>query len=666
MKIFRNKLLIGSASIATVVAAIAVPMVLNAQTARTQQYSDWPHIHSPFASNATQEREIAAIVQSMTLAQKIGQMTQPEIKKITPAEVRQYYIGSVLNGGGSWPQMNKHASVQDWVNLSDAYYAASMSTDMEKDIPIIWGIDAVHGNSNVVGATLYPHNIGLGAARNPALIEEIGRATARAVRATGINWAFAPTLAVVQNQRWGRSYESFAVNPDVVRQYGAAYVRGMQGDLTSDANIVATAKHFLGDGGTFNGVNEGQNRSSLADLINIHGAGYFGALGAGAQTVMITYNSWAGAVSPTNNGKIHGVPELVTGALKEKMGFDGFVVSDWNGIAQVQGCTNSHCPESINAGVDMVMVPDDWKDFITNTMKDVEEGRIPMSRIDDAVTRIIRVKMRAGLFTHKPSDSSVAGKVSEITNRALARRAVRQSMVLLKNNNGVLPLARGKRILVVGASADSMSNQSGGWSITWQGDENTNADFTTGETLLSAIRSQAGAARVVYSPTGMGVNLRNFDVVIAVLGETPYAETKGDAAFPTALNHSLRHPNDQAVLDRISGRGVPVVSVLYSGRTLYANSLINKSNAFVAAFLPGSEAAGITDVLFRNARGQVAHNFSGKLSFPWPSNACPPATNAPQTNYRPLFNYGYGLDYLSRNNIGVLPIDRRTTCPSAQ
>lgn len=647
-------------------ATLCSPAILSAAANVQATLSDWPAIQSPFKKEAAMEARIADIVKNMTLRQKIGQMTQPEIKKITPAEVRQYYIGSVLNGGGSWPAMNKNSTVQDWVNLADAYYDASTSTDMATQIPVIWGIDAVHGNNNVIGATIYPHNIGLGATRNPALIGEIAAATGKSVRATGINWAFAPTLAVVQNNRWGRTYESYSVDPRITRQYAAAFVRGMQGDFKSDTNVVATAKHFIGDGGTFNGIDQGENRANLRDLINIHGQGYYGALGAGVQTVMTTYNSWSGAKTDTNNGKLHGVKELLTGALKEKMGFDGFVISDWNAIDQVQGCTIAHCPAAINAGNDMIMVPDDWKEFIENTVKDVEEGRIPMSRIDDAVTRILRVKMRAGLFGKKPSASSVAGKVEALSNRPLARRAVRESLVLLKNNGGALPLAQGKRILVIGSGADSMVKQAGGWTVTWQGEETTNADIPNGDTLLAAIRAESGANNVVYSEKAEGVNVNDFDAVIAVLGERPYAEMKGDILYPETLNHSQRYGDDVAALNAVSGKGVPVVTVLYSGRTLYANPLINKSDAFVAAFLPGTEAKGITDVLFKGANGRVRYDFRGKLSFAWPSSACPPAANVAQGMYTPLFAFGYGLNYRQTSNVGQLPLDSRTACVAPQ
>lgn len=662
----KNKLFLGSAVIVLAVGTFSSPAIINAKPAASQELSDWPKIQSPFAKNAAQEAKIAQMVASMTLRQKIGQMTQPEIKHITPAQVREYYIGSVLNGGGSWPNMNKNASLKDWLDLANAYYDASTSTDLKTPIPVIWGIDAVHGNNNIFGATIYPHNIGLGATRNPQLVGEIAAATAKGVRAAGINWAFAPTLAVVQDQRWGRTYESYSVNPQIARKYGEVFVRSMQGEFKSDTNVIATAKHFIGDGGTFNGIDQGENRSSLKDLINVHGPGYYGALGAGAQTVMITYNSWTPAKTDTNNGKLHGVKELVTDALKDKMGFDGFVISDWNAIEQVQGCTKSHCPQAINAGNDMIMVPEDWKEFINNTEKDVLEGRIPMSRIDDAVTRILRVKMRAGIFGNRPSVSSVAGDVTAISNRPLARRAVRESLVLLKNNRATLPLAQGKRILVVGSAADTMAKQTGGWTVTWQGEDITNADIPNGDTLLAAIRSEAGSRNVTYSATGKDVNVRNFDVVVAVMGERPYAEMKGDVRPPETLRHADRYPDDAAAMAAVSGKGVPVVTVLFSGRLPYVNPMLNKSDAFVAAFLPGTEAKGITDVLFRNSRGQVRYDFKGKLPFAWPSNVCPPAANVAQGNYRPLFSYGYGLNYRQRSNVAQLPVDNRTSCPNPQ
>lgn len=603
--------------------------------------ADWPALKSPIARDEAMERRIAGIVAGMTLEQKIGQMTQPDVRYIKPDEVRLHHIGSVLNGGGAWPAMNKHATVAEWAELARQFHDASFQTDAKVPIPLIWGTDAVHGHNNVFGATLFPHNIGLGAARNPALVEEIARATARASRATGISWIFAPTLAVAQDQRWGRTYESFSSDPELVRAYGEAAVRGLQGGLTGDGDVVATAKHYLGDGGTLHGNDQGETRASLREMINVHGAGYFGALSAGAQTVMASYSSWRNPETGIDHGKMHANRALLTDALKDRMGFDGFVVSDWNAIEQVPGCRKDHCPAAINAGIDMVMVPEDWKAFIANTVADVKAGRISMARINDAVTRILRVKMRAGLFERLPYRSALNGRADALEARALARRAVRESLVLLKNGRGVLPLRRGGRILVVGKSADSLSNQSGGWSRTWQGTENGNADFGTGQTLLGALREEFGASNVEYSETGEGVAPASFAAVIAVIGETPYAEYQGDVDWPAPLQHSARHKEDLDVLDRVSRRGAPVVTVFYSGRTVYANDLLNRSDAFVAAWLPGSEAGGIVDLLVRDERGRVRHDFRGTLPFAWPGDAC----TSTETGGTILFRRGYGLRY---------------------
>ena len=611
--------------------------------------TDWPRIRSAVAPDARLEAQVKKIVAGMTLRQKIGQMTQPEIKTVTPDQVREFYIGSVLNGGGSWPNGNKYATAADWVALADKYYDASMSTDMATKVPVIWGIDAMHGNSNVYGATLFPHNIGLGAARNKTLIRQMAAAVGQSVRATGINWVFAPTLAVVRDDRWGRTYESFSEDAALVRSYGGEYVRGLQGDLRGDATVVATAKHFIGDGGTDQGKDQGVTKSSNAEMMNLHAQGYYSALEAGAQTVMASFNSWHDVAGGVDYGKIHGSKALMTDVLKTKMGFDGLIVSDWNGIAQVKGCTNDSCPQAINAGIDLVMVPDDWKAFIANTIKQVEAGEIPMARIDDAVTRILRVKLRAGLFGKKPSSNRFAGKAEALQARALARQAVRESLVLLKNDAGTLPLAASKKILVVGKSADNLSNQSGGWSLTWQGTDNKNSDFPHADSILKGIQEAAGAGNVTYSATGAGVDVGAFDAVIAVIGETPYAEGDGDIGPSGTLRHSGRHPEDLAVLQAVAGKGKPVITVLVAGRPLYTNDLMNLSDSFVAAWLPGTEGKGVADVLFKGA-----HDFKGKLSFSWPKSICQGSLNVGEKDYAPLFAYGYGLNYRSKAKLGKL------------
>ncbi|WP_298745252.1 glycoside hydrolase family 3 protein [uncultured Brevundimonas sp.] len=598
------------------------------------------------ALDPAMEARIAGIVAGMTLEQKVGQITQPDVRNITPDEVRRYYIGTVLNGGGAWPDNDKRSTVAEWAAWADAYADAAMATDMAVRIPLLWGTDAVHGHNNVSGATIFPHNIGLGAANDPALIERIGRATARQVRATGITWAFAPTVAVGQNRRWGRTYESWSSDPALVRRYGEAMVRGLQGGLTGDADVLATAKHYLGDGGTFDGVDQGQTRTSREDLLSTHGAGYLGALDADVQTVMISYSSWYDTASGQDHGKMHGNRDLIAGVLKGELGFDGLIVSDWNGIEQVAGCTKDHCPQAVNAGIDVFMVPEDWRAFIANTVADVREGRVPESRIDDAVTRVLRVKMRSGLFDRPADASALTGRADALDASALAREAVRKSVVLLKNDNAALPLQRGRKVLVVGASADSLSNQTGGWSLTWQGTENSNADFATGQTLLAALREALGAENVTWSADGAGVDVSRYDAVVAVLGEPPYAEYNGDVRFPAPVQHSLQNPADLAVLRAVSGKGVPVVTVLYSGRPAYANDLINLSDAFVAAFLPGTEGRGLADVLVDGA-----HDFSGRLSFAWPGSAC-------STGEGDLVQFarGYGLSYARPAPVGRLPL----------
>lgn len=619
---------------------------------------EWPSFHGAAARDADIERRVAQILAGMDLRQKVGQMTQPEIKSITPAQVREHYIGSVLNGGGSWPAKNKHATVGDWLALADAYYDASMATGLPIPVPVMWGTDAVHGHSNVYGATVFPHNIGLGATRDPELVHDIGAATARAVRATGIDWAFSPALPVVQNVRWGRSYESFSEDGGLVRTYAEAYTRGMQGKL-GEGSAIATAKHFIGDGGTENGKDQGHMVASKRTVVDVHGQGYYGAMDAGVLTVMASYNSWTDPDSGIEYGKMHGSRELLTGALKEKMGFDGFIVSDWNAIGQLPGCSNASCAAAINAGIDMIMVPDDWKAFIDNTVAQVERGEIPMSRIDDAVSRILRVKLRAGLFDgRKPSAHRDAGSLDAVQDRALARRAVRESLVLLKNDGGVLPLPRGGRVLVVGKNADSIANQSGGWTLTWQGTDNSNADFPNGDAILAGIRETVGqGGEVVFSETAQGIDVSAFDRVIAVIGETPYAEYAGDLVPSTPLSHSTRHPEDLAVLKAVSGKGKPVVTVFLSGRPAYANDLLNLSDAFVAAWLPGTEGKGVADVLFRDAKGGIAHDITGRLPFSWPGHACPGPRGGAGSENPPLFAFGYGLDYAGTRDIGSLPVD---------
>lgn len=625
-----------------IAAALALPVA-------AAPITDWPHVQSAIKKDKALEAQVAKIVASMTLAQKVGQMTQPEIKSATPEDVKNYYLGSVLNGGGSWPNGNKHASAAEWTELANRYHDASMATDMAIKVPVVWGTDAIHGHSNVFGATLFPHNIGLGAAHDPKLVGAIAASVGKAVRATGIAWVFGPTLAVVQDDRWGRTYESFSEDGVLVNQYAGAYALGLQGRFNKDGNVIATAKHFMGDGGTDQGKDRGVNKSSAASMMNTHGQGYYSALAVGTQTVMASFNSWNDVGAGVDYGKMHGSRVMLTDVLKTKMGFDGLVVSDWDGLAEVPGCRNDSCPQAINAGIDMIMVPDAWKAFIANTIAQVNAGQIPMARIDDAVSRIVRVKLRAGLFGKRPSQNAYAGKDAALQDRELARRAVRASLVLLKNEGAALPLAAGKKILVVGKSADNLSNQTGGWSLTWQGTDNTNADFPNADSILSGIKAAAGADKVTYSIDGRGVDVAAFDAIIAVIGEGPYAEGDGDIGPSGTLRHSGRHPEDLAVLQAVAGKGKPVITVFVAGRPLYINDLLNLSDAFVAAWLPGSEGKGVADLLIGKR-----YDFTGKLSFSWPKSACQTDLNIGQAGYAPLFKVGYGLRKGSHSTLGQL------------
>jgi beta-glucosidase len=438
-------------------------------------------------------------------------------------------------------------------------------------------------------------------------------------------------------------------------------VGGLQGQLGSPTSVLATAKHWIGDGGTAHGVDQGETRTSEADLARTHGAGYYGALAADAQTVMVSYSSFTDTATGRQWGKMHGNAYLIGDVLKRRLGFNGLVVSDWNGIEQVPGCSKWRCPQAINAGIDLIMVPDDWKKFIASTVEDVRAGRIPVSRIDDAVSRIIRVKLKSGLFNASPAtgprpDPSVMHSPAV---RALAREAVRKSLVLLKNDGGVLPLRRQGRILVVGKGAASVPMQSGGWSLTWQGDQTKTSDYPNAETLLSAMRKSLGENRIDYSADAAGVDVRRYSGIVVVAAEQPYAEGKGDITFPAPLRHSARYPADLAALERVSGKGVPVVTVLYSGRPVAANDLINRSDAFVAAWLPGTEGQGIVDVLLAGADGRPAFDFTGKLSFDWPAGDCLPAHGGIQ------FRRGYGLSLAAPPRLGRLPeAPQAMACPA--
>jgi len=623
----------------------------------------WPAVQSRVADDPALALRVRELLGGMSLEEKVGQIIQPDIASITPAEVAQYKFGSILAGGNSAPGGNEKAPAAEWLKLADTYWKASDQARWNgPKIPLMWGIDAVHGHANVVGATIFPQNIGLGATRDPALMRRIGEVTAREMVITGIDWDFSPTLAVVRDDRWGRAYEGFSEDPSVVRSFAGEMVQGLQGragtpEFLGAGRVIATAKHFVGDGGTAGGKDQGDTLASPEELRDIHGAGYPPAIEAGVQAVMASFSSVRGE-------KVHGSSALLTDALKRDMGFSGLVVGDWNAHGQVPGCTNTSCPQSINAGLDMFMAPDSWKELYANTLAQVRSGAIPMARLDDAVGRILAVKLRAGLFSKgAPSARLLAGQVEQLgsaQHRAVAREAVRKSLVLLKNNGNLLPLSPGANILVAGDGADNIGKQSGGWTISWQGSGLTNADFPGATSIWkgidAAVRSAGGRATL----SADGSYKRKPDVAIVVFGEEPYAEFVGDRA---TLEFS---PGDKTHLDllrKFKAAGIPTVAVFLSGRPMWVNPELNMVDAFVAAFLPGSEGAGVADVLLRDARGQVAHDFQGKLSFSWPKRADGAPLNRGDEGYDPLFPFDYGLRYADRTVVSALAEDRPPPVP---
>ncbi len=602
--------------------------------------SQWPTIQSRIAKDPVVEEKVLNLLNSMSLEEKIAQMIQAEIKFIKPQELEKFPLGSILNGGGSFPNDNKKSTAKDWVQLADLYYQSSIKSG--KAIPLIWGTDAVHGHNNVYGATIFPHNIGLGAAGNSTLVKQIARATTIEVMATGLDWIFAPTLAVVRDDRWGRTYEGYSEDPKIVKAYAGKVIEGIQGDDLSGDNLIATAKHFIGDGGTADGVDQGNNTSTEEELIRTHAQGYFTALAAGAQTVMASFNSWQGQ-------KIHGFKYLLTDVLKKKMSFDGFVIGDWNGHGQVNGCTNSSCAQAINAGVDMLMAPEDWKQIYFNTIGQVKSGEIPIERINDAVSRILRVKIRYGLFEKETplkrkyaNDQRVIGNKS---HRSIAKQAVRESLVLLKNKESILPLSMKQEILVMGSGADNIPKQSGGWSLTWQGTGNTNSDFPGATSILDGIRSKLKKQGGMVTTD---INNSQATIAIVVFGEEPYAEGQGDLKN---LHYNEKFSEDLKLLQSLKARGIKTVSVFITGRPLWVNPEMNASDAFVVAWLPGSEGDAIADLLFTPAPGEISYDFKGKLSFSWPNTAAQTAINRDPNN-KALFPYGYGLTLAQVDTLG--------------
>lgn len=605
--------------------------------------------NAPMAAKAAQApTNVAtpeALLAGMSVESKVAQLVMPDIGSITPDDVRQYRFGTILNGGNSGPYGNDQGPAADWLKLADEYWEASTAPlpGNEPVIPAVWATDAVHGHANVIGATVFPHNIALGATGDADLIRRIGAATAVEIEVTGIDWTFAPTIAVARDDRWGRTYESYSEDPALVAKLGAAMVEGLQGrpgepGFLGEGKVAATAKHFFGDGGTAQGVDQGDVNGDLKALMAIHAAPYPAAIGAGVASVMASFNS-------INGSKMHGNGPLLTGELRGNLGFGGLVVGDWNGHGQVTGCTNSDCPQALLAGLDVYMVPEDWKALHASLTAQVKDGTIPMARLDEAVLRVLRLKQQLGIFDGevKPSARALGGKWDKLgspEHRAIAREAVAKSQVLLKNN-GVLPLKPDMQVEVAGNAADNIPQQAGGWSVTWQGGGDlTAAQFPGATSIFAGIAAAAKAGGGSANLAGAQASATKPDVAIVVFGEEPYAEFVGDRK-----DMAFRDEEGLNLLKAYRAKGVPTVAVFLSGRPLWMNRELNAADAFVAAWLPGSEGAGVADVLF----GQKPA--TGRLSFSWPSGCDGNPVNDPEGA---LFPIGYGMNFGNLERLGEL------------
>ncbi|MEC7849560.1 MAG: glycoside hydrolase family 3 N-terminal domain-containing protein [Candidatus Neomarinimicrobiota bacterium] len=578
--------------------------------------------------------DVSGLISSMTLEEKIGQMTQVDYRYLQDVtDINKYFLGSILSGGGSTPPTNQPSS---WVDLYNRFQEQALKTRLK--IPLIYGIDAVHGHNNVVGATIFPHNIGLGCANDEKLIKEIAVATAVEIQATGLDWTFSPCLAVAQDERWGRTYESFSEDSDIVTKLGVATVQGYQmGNSLSKKSVLACAKHYVGDGNTVFGTGGNNYKIDRGDVVldeselrSKYIKPFKESIKQGVGSIMISYNSWRGK-------KLHGHKYLINDILKQELGFKGFVVSDWAGINEIDKDYKASIIKSINAGIDMVMVPgslnpdhDSYDDFIRLAIESVKEGSIPMNRIDDAVTRILKIKKKIGLFDgpiKKPQNTNMVGSKK---HRELARESVRKSVVLLKNENKLLPIGKsGKKITFVGEHADNIGYQCGGWTITWQGGS---GDITPGTSILDAFKATIRDTNdISYSIDG--VNIPDTDIIIAVIGEKPYSEGWGDRK---SLDLSKEN---KKILKRVKEKNLPYLIILVSGRPMLIEDEIKDCDAFIAVWLPGTEGAGIADVIFGD------HAPTGKLSMSWPRSMDQLPINIGDKIYNPLFPFGYGLSY---------------------
>ena len=602
-----------------------------AASAGTAHPALWPYAHSTGLIDAASERRIGALMARMSLEEKVGQVIQADIDSIKPADLRRYPLGSIMVGGDPAPSGGVRAPPEVWAAMTRAFRRTALERrTSHAPIPLLMAIDAAHGIAHVRGATVFPQQIGLGAARDPELIRGIGAATAQEAAAVGFNWALTPTLAIPQDLRWGRTYESWSEDPALVREYAGEMVRGLQQD--AGVPVAATAKHFLGDGATTGGRDQGDAPVSEQQLIRTHVQGYIGAIDAGVMTVMVSYSSWQGV-------KLHGNRSLLTGVLKGRLGFEGLVVGDWNGHNQLDGCRSDSCPQAMNAGLDMFMAPDSWQGLFQHTLLQVRAGDIPMSRLDEAVRRVLRVKSRLGLLqgarARALSEDPSLDRLGDPQHRALARRAVRESLVLLKNEAAVLPIAPSAHVLITGAGADDIGQQCGGWTLSWQGASDHNADFPHADSIYAGIAAAVASGGGVAELSVDGRYAGRPDVAIVVYGESPYAESLGDRS---TLEYQGGADAALGLLTRLRQAGIPVVSVFLSGRPLQVQPEIDASDAFVAAWLPGTEGAGIADVLIGDAAGRPRYDFSGKLPFAWRNGAAADATSS-------FFPFGYGLHY---------------------
>lgn len=584
-------------------------------------------------SCSTIDGEVKKLVLSMTLEEKIGQMTQVDYRYLADkADIGKYFLGSILSGGGSTPPTNQPSS---WVDLYNSFQGEALKTRLK--IPLIYGIDAVHGHNNVLGATMFPHNIGLGCTNDKALVQEIAAATAAEVKATGLDWTFAPCVAVAQDERWGRTYESYSEDSKIVTELGVASTIGYQGRTLDKNSVLACAKHFVGDGNTVFGTGTNWYKIDRGDVVldeeelrSKYIKPFQESIKMGVGSIMVSYNSWKGE-------KLHGHKYLINDVLKKELKFGGIVVSDWAGINELDKDYKTCIIQSINAGIDMNMVPgslnsDDnsYDDFIRLAIESVKEGSIPMERIDDAVSRILKIKKKLGLFDKPIKAPKNIDVVGSKKHRDLARKSVRKSLVLLKNKGDILPLNKNSgKITLVGEHADNIGYQSGGWTIHWQGGS---GDITPGTTILDAFKSAVDDSNSIHY-SKYGDNLLTPDVVVVVVGEKPYSEGVGD-------RESL-HLSDEDIklLKKVKNSNLPHVVVLISGRPMIINESLTESDAFVAAWLPGSEGKGISDVIFGD------YNFTGKLSMTWPKSMNQIPINYGDSNYDPLFQFGFGLSY---------------------